>query len=68
MTQTWLVVDADMPADVSLTLCESLGCNGFFSGVPPFLREIAASEAWILPHVWTETVEHAQPVDIAQQS
>jgi hypothetical protein len=63
MTQTWLVVDADIPADVSLTLCESLGCNGFFSGVPPFLREIATSEAWILPHVWTETIEDALPVE-----
>jgi hypothetical protein len=68
MTQTWLVVDADVPADVSLALCESLGCNGFYSGVPPFLREVAEEEAWVLPHVWTETVEDEQPVDIAQQS
>ena len=68
MTQTWLVVEVGVPADVSLTLCESLGCNGFYAGVPPFLREIAASEAWVLPHVWTETVEDADPVDIAQQS
>ena len=68
MNQTWLIVDADVPADVSLSLCESLGCNGFYSGVPPFLREIAAVEGWTLPHVWTETVEDLQPVDIVQQS
>jgi len=63
MTQTWLVVEVGVPGDVSLTLCESLGCNGFFSGVPPFLREIAASEAWVLPHVWTETVEDEVQVE-----
>ena len=63
MTQTWLVVEVGVPADVSLTLCESLGCNGFFSGVPPFLREVAASEAWVLPHVWTETVEDEVQVE-----
>jgi hypothetical protein len=63
MKQKWLVVEVGVPADVSLTLCESLGCNGFFSGVPPFLREVAASEAWVLPHVWTETVEDAVEVE-----
>jgi hypothetical protein len=63
MTQTWLVVEVGVPADVSLTLCESLGCNGFYSGVPPFLREVAASEAWVLPHVWTETVEDEVQVE-----
>ena len=63
MKQKWLVVEVGVPADVSLTLCESLGCNGFFSGVPPFLREVAASEAWVLPHVWTETVEDEVQVE-----
>jgi len=66
MTQKWLVVEAGVPADVSLTLCESLGCNGFFSGVPPFLREVAASEAWVLPHVWTETVADELAVETSE--
>jgi hypothetical protein len=63
MTQKWLVVDPEVDADVSLALCESLGCNGFFAGVPPFLRGQAASEAWVLPHVWIETIEDALTVE-----
>ena len=57
MTNTWLIVEAGVPADVSLTLCESLGCNGFHSGIPPFLREIAQREQWTLPHLWEEQIE-----------
>ena len=66
MTQKWLIVEVGVHADVSLTLCESLGCNGFFAGVPPFLREVAEEEAWVLPHVWTETVEDAVTVETSE--
>lgn len=54
--QTWLIVEVGTPAEVSLSLCESLGCNGFYSGIPPFLREIAQAERWTLPHLWDETI------------
>jgi len=55
-TNTWLIVEVGIPAEVSLALCESLGCNGFYSGIPPFLREIAQAERWTLPHLWDETI------------
>lgn len=65
MTQKWLIVERDVDADTSLVLCEALGCNGFYSGIPPFLEQVAKDEGWVLPHVWSEPDPVSDTVEIS---
>jgi len=57
--QRWMVADVSSTTDENLSFCQSHDCIGWFSGIPPFLREQAAEDAWVLPVVWVETVEEA---------
>lgn len=61
LTQKWLVADTSSSREVNVALCTAEGCCGFFSGIPPFLAEVALNEQWVLPHIWIETVIIPEP-------
>jgi hypothetical protein len=57
MTQVFLVFEEGTS---QLTIDEHLGLvnpNGYWTGIPPFLVDIAATEGWTFPYVITETTE-----------
>lgn len=56
IVQKWLITDDASSAQDAAALH---GCVGWYLGVPPSLQQIAANEAWTLPHVWTEEIEVA---------
>ena len=58
-TQRWMVAAWESTTDQNLAFCQSEDCVGWFSGIPPFLREQAEEEGWVLPVVWVETFEDA---------
>lgn len=54
--QKWMITDDAVSAPA---FASDHGCVGWYLGVPPSLQQVAADEAWTLPHVWTEEIEVA---------
>jgi len=57
MTYVWIVFAADTSELVKEQwIAATADLNGWFDGIPPRLLDLAASEAWTLPHVYVEIV------------
>ena len=57
MTYVWLVFAPATPDTIKAQwIVANPGINGWFDGIPPNLAALAESEAWTLPHVYTEIV------------
>lgn len=57
MKQVYIIFEVDTPQSVIDQWVSDWKVNAYWTGIPPYLKEIAAEEEWTLPHIIEEVLE-----------